>query len=161
MKTLLVLVAAVGGMLLAGCATVARESLGVEVLFAGGQCGGSTAHPALTLIERQAQLDSFYVRQASFGAPPPAAPRLDFSHQLALLIEMGQRPTGGYGLALAEPTAALEKGRLELRLDWQEPPPGLAQTQALTSPCLLLALPAGDYRQITIRDRQGRIRLAR
>ena len=158
MKTLIVLVLLVGGAMLSACSAVPREPLGVEVLFAGPQCGRSAA-PALTLMERQAQLDRFYARLASLGEPPPQAPRLDFDHHRALLIEMGQRPTGGYGLALVEPTASLGEGRLELRVDWQEPPPGLAQTQALTSPCLLLRIPGGDYDRITVRDRQGQVRL--
>ncbi|MFU8818621.1 MAG: protease complex subunit PrcB family protein [Desulfurivibrio sp.] len=158
MKTLMAVAAAAGGILLAACSTTPGGALPTEVLFTGQQCKTSTPDPSVTLIEQQAQLDRFYARLESLGMAPLRAPQLDFVHQRAVLIEMGVRSTGGYGLALAAEPAFLRDGKLELHVDWREPSPGLILTQALTSPCLLLKVPAGNYRQVTVLDRQGQVR---
>jgi hypothetical protein len=71
---------------------------------------------------------------------------------------MGQKPTGGYGLELAEPHATLSDGEALIRLRWIEPAPGSIVTQILTSPCLIISLPKGAYEKITITDENGDVR---
>lgn len=144
-------------LLASACGTTGERPASIDTLYSGGQCGAA-AVATVTLIEGQARLDDFHARIASLEVTPHAAPTLDFAAQAAILIEMGSRSTGGYGLALAEPTALLRDGELEVIVEWSEPQPGMLLTQAITSPCLLLRVPGADYRRIVVRDRQGNIR---
>jgi hypothetical protein len=90
---------------------------------------------------------------------PPPAPAVDFSREAVLLIAMGQRPSAGYGLNLAG-EATLRDGVLTVPVDWREPPPGYLRAQVVTSPCLLLKVPAVDLiSHLRVMDREGRIRL--
>lgn len=73
------------------------------------------------------------------------------------LVEMGLRPTGGYGLAISR--AAVLRGDLViLNATFVSPAPGSLRTQALTSPCVLVALPAGRYRSIEVQEPTGVVR---
>jgi hypothetical protein len=73
------------------------------------------------------------------------------------LVEMGQRPTGGYSLAVA--SAALLRGELVvLQATFFAPPAGSLRTQALTAPCVLVQLPAGRYQHVEVHDPAGAVR---
>jgi len=91
------------------------------------------------------------------GQSPPV-PVVDFDAEHVVTIQMGQKPTGGYGIELAEPDATLKDGEALIRLRWVEPPPGSIVTQILTSPCLIVSLPKGAYEKITITDENGSVR---
>ena len=73
------------------------------------------------------------------------------------LVEMGLRPTGGYSLAIAS-TAELRGERVVLRGTFFSPAPGSLRTQALSSPCVLVQLPAGRYATVEVRDPAGAVR---
>jgi hypothetical protein len=59
---------------------------------------------------------------------------------------------------LAEPYATVNDGEALIRLRWIEPAPGAIITQILTSPCLIVSLPKGDYGRIVITDETGKVR---
>lgn len=73
------------------------------------------------------------------------------------LVEMGARPTGGYGLAIAR-AAKLDGEQVLLSATFLSPSPGSIRTQALSSPCVLVALPRGRYDEIVVRDETGEVR---
>jgi hypothetical protein len=73
------------------------------------------------------------------------------------LVEMGLRPTGGYGLAVAR-AAVLRGETVVLSATFVSPAPGGIRTQALSSPCVLVQLPAGRYAFVEVRDQTGGIR---
>ena len=73
------------------------------------------------------------------------------------LVEMGLRPTGGYGLAPA-PRAQLRDGIAVLEVTFSTPAPGSLRTQALSSPCVLVQLPPGRYAGVEVRDGSGALR---
>lgn len=73
------------------------------------------------------------------------------------LVEMGGRPTGGYGLAVAR-AAVLRGELLILQATFVSPAPGSLRTQALSSPCVLVQLPRGRYRTIEVQDQSGAVR---
>ncbi len=147
-------------LLMIACGTTVDRPPGGEVLHASGQCGTTGKDSVITLIESQAQLGDAFARVTMLELPRRGAPVLDFKTHHALLIEMGMRPTGGFGLDLAGPPAVSSDDTLEIRVDWVEPGPDMLLTQAITSPCLLLKIPAGDYRSVVVRDRRGIIRAA-
>lgn len=75
------------------------------------------------------------------------------------LVQMGQRGTGGYGLVIA-PEAELNDGIVRLYATFIDPPPDASLSQALSSPCALVRLPARDWRGIEVYGQNGK-RLAR
>ena len=73
------------------------------------------------------------------------------------VVEMGLRPTGGYSLAVAT-AAKLVGERVVLHATFFSPAPGSLRTQALSSPCVLVQLPAGRYAGVEVRDPTGAVR---
>lgn len=73
------------------------------------------------------------------------------------LIEMGLKPTGGYGLAVAR-AAVLRGELLLLQATFVAPAPGSIVTQAQSSPCVLVELPAGRYSSVEVKDQAGEVR---
>lgn len=135
------------------------EHLPVRILFQENLCGGIRPDPAVVLISDSGQLERIIseAKRRTIGQPPQA-PAVDFEAVHVVLIRMGQRPTGGYGIELAEPQARLANGTALIRLRWIEPAPGTVSTQALTSPCLVIELPKGAYRKIVITDDSGKVK---
>lgn len=75
-----------------------------------------------------------------------------------VLIELGQRKTGGYGLAVSRAARLSSSGRLTLTATYVEPSSTAFVTQALTAPCVLVRLPKHDYTSAEVLDQSGRQR---
>jgi hypothetical protein len=75
------------------------------------------------------------------------------------LIEMGQRHTGGYGLAVSR-EARIVSGNLHLVATYFTPKAGAMRTQMITSPCVLVHLTEGDYIGVEVYDQDGTLRTA-
>ncbi len=128
------------------------QAITVEMVHAAAQCGRSETGASAHWIGNATQLESFY-RQLNL-----APVELDFSQSAVVLVKMGQRPTLGYRLALANAEAQTVDDHLVVVLEWREPPKDMMVGQMLTSPCLLLKLERGDYREVWIKDTQGQRR---
>jgi hypothetical protein len=137
MRALLLLSAS----LLLGCAAGSPPDMDPSVVHADTQCPGEGA------------ADTRWLRDASaldaYGAGSSATPPL-------LLVDMGQRPTAGYRLALPEASWSLVDAQATLRVEFIEPAPGMMLAQVLTRPCLLVALPTVGYRVLRVVDQHGR-----
>jgi hypothetical protein len=70
-------------------------------------------------------------------------------------VDMGQQPSGGYGLKLLSDRLAIEGQTATLALQWSKPEPGMAQVQMLTFPCLYLKVMKGDYTRLEVVDEEG------
>jgi len=73
------------------------------------------------------------------------------------VVEMGGRPTGGYGVAVAR-AAVLRDEDVTLSATFVSPAPGSIRTQALSSPCVLVQLPRGRYARVEVEDQSGEVR---
>lgn len=73
------------------------------------------------------------------------------------VVEMGMRPTGGYGLAVAR-AAELRDDTVVLSATFVSPAPASIRTQALSSPCVLVQLPRGRYAAVEVLDQTGEVR---
>lgn len=73
------------------------------------------------------------------------------------VVEMGGRPTGGYGVAVAR-AATLRDQAVTLSATFVSPAPGSIRTQALSSPCVLVQLPRGRYARVEVEDQTGEVR---
>lgn len=133
-----------------------------EQLFASAQCPVASAGSDVSSqwITTQAQLDRLYAQLNSHivGDNKPAAPKLDFIASGVLLLHMGQKNTGGYGLQLPAQELVIKDATAVLRVKWMEPEAGAMVIQVLTSPCLLVRMPLGDYRRIEVVDQNNKTR---
>jgi hypothetical protein len=141
---------------------VTSGSPAVAALAAGSQCGRAESEPVARWIQDAAGLARAQARMSRHvvGGAAEAPPEVDFTRERVLLIEMGQRPTAGYALALAEPAWVVEGAAARLRVSWIEPPPGAMVAQVLTSPCLLVRLTPPAAERLEVVDGGGRVRLA-
>lgn len=76
----------------------------------------------------------------------PGAEALDFSEEHIVLVALGQKNTGGYGLTLDD--AVIKEDILQLTFILSEPEAGAVTTQALTTPCIAVAVRAEGWRQL-------------
>ncbi len=133
----------------------------VESLYASHQCGRVESDTRVTWVSSSAQLAQIYqgFKRNIRGGKLIIPPDIDFSRDAVVLVEMGQRPTLGYRLELNESVSRIEQGHAEIVLEWVAPARDMMVGQMLTSPCLLLKLERGDYREVWIKDTQGRRRI--
>ena len=73
------------------------------------------------------------------------------------VIEFGQRPNSGYGLAVSR-QAALHGDELMLKATFFEPTQGRWSSAEPSSPCVVVLLPAGEYQRVRLVDQSGGIR---
>ena len=131
----------------------------VRILAQDVLCGGNRPTPSVTLVTDSDQLKRILIEsKGRMLSQSPPTPAVDFNVAHVVFIQMGQRPTGGYGIELAEPHATLDDGEALIRLRWIEPAPGAIVTQIVTSPCLIVSLPKGAYESIAITDEGGNLR---
>ncbi|MBI9082122.1 MAG: protease complex subunit PrcB family protein [Desulfobacterales bacterium] len=136
----------------------ATTNISTNVVYTGGQCGSSEA--CGEWINDAEHLESVCrkVRREFIAGSDIPVPAIDFEQFAALRISMGTQPTGGYELVLVDTHARIEKETAIIRVDWIEPAPDAMVTQMITSPCLLVRIPRGDYRRIEIQDQHGTVR---
>jgi len=135
------------------------QRIPLRILAQDVLCGGNRPTPSVTLVADSGRLKRILIesRGRMLGQSPPV-PVVDFDAEHVVTIQMGQKPTGGYGIELAEPDATLQDGEALIRLRWIEPAPGSIVAQILTSPCFIFSLPKGAYEKITITDENGSVR---
>lgn len=102
---------------------------------ASDQCGvGSRGLTYLSRKSDLAQLGDWPMQNLSMK--PMRA--LDFDQEHILIVGLGQKPTGGFGLTLAN--SEIDGGTLEVTVFLRRPPADAIVTQALTTPCAVLAI---------------------
>jgi hypothetical protein len=127
------------------------------VLHAGTQCGADTA-----LVERI--VDAGGLRQAIAGrgvavGSSSAMPAADFDRSLVLRLSMGQQPNPGHRMGVTG--AQVESGasrRLVIHTVWATPEPGRMYAAVVTQPCVIVAVPRGDFTSVVVLDAQRRER---
>ena len=92
------------------------------------------------------------------GEGKPSIPQIEWDTHGLVLIHMGQKSTGGYGLELLRRRALLKGGTAYVRINWKQPPAKAIVTMMITSPCLLVKIQRGDYNSVAIIDQSGRQR---
>ncbi|MES1956032.1 protease complex subunit PrcB family protein [Salinisphaera hydrothermalis] len=75
-----------------------------------------------------------------------------------LIVEMGQRPTGGYDVELDGKKTGLKNGVLTVGMDWHAPRLDAAVSQAMITECVALHLPQGQYNKVRVVDQLGNLR---
>ena len=138
-----------------------KPTLKVRLLFKGSQCRTNRLNPHAIWIEDPDQFKKTHARltKHTIGAQQDLSSRVDFSREGILIVAMGQKPTGGYGLDLNREFAVISDDTAVLRVSWIDPPKGAILPQIITSPCLAIILPKGPYSQIHLLDQDAQLRL--
>ncbi|HSW14884.1 MAG TPA: protease complex subunit PrcB family protein [Solimonas sp.] len=142
-------------LLLAGCSgmpTLFSKEYAIEVSEAArsGQCNTAGPESRVSLLADTAAVEAWQQEHGvSFGVALPQGP--------FALVEMGERNTGGYGLAISR-LAGRRGDTLVLNGTFIAPAAEDMTTQAITSPCVLVSLPKQGYSQVEIIDQDGRVR---
>jgi hypothetical protein len=160
---LAVLLAWAGTVLAAGWA--ARESVPLTRVYAGLTCADPAKEAGIRVADTPSQADRLWdlcrgrlVLGGSAGSGPP----VDLSASRLIYLHMGVRRTGGFRLDLSGESAHLLDKTLVIPVVWEAPAKGAMVPQALTHPCLLVAVPRGGYayERIEAVDETGRTRLS-
>lgn len=115
-------------------------------------CNGSGSDAAVELLQDAAAVKAWQDARGIdlIGSKPlPAGP--------FAVVDHGTRTTGGYGLAVSR-RGRLREGALKLTASFLSPKPDEIRPYALTSPCVLVKLPAGSYSSVEVVDPSGRRR---
>ena len=154
---------ATGLMLIWLCSTVApvaASDLRGDIMFASMTCNSSGQDTSVTLVRDHARLETFYqqIQSNLLGAKHPV-PKMNYEKEMLLIVEMGQRNTGGYQLSFdSRKPILLEGSHATVTLTWNEPGPNTMTTQMLTSPCVIIRLPTADVTTFTVLDQEGKVR---
>lgn len=137
-------------LLTAGCNAAGGETINLRSVYQNQYCASQA--PGIFLLNKEdfSQLAGSRGLADRLGAAPSTIPEVADTEQL-ILISLGEKPSGGYAVALAARKAAAADGILELPLKVQQPEPGSVQTQQITSPCLVVAVSQSGYH--TVRSR--------
>jgi len=73
---------------------------------------------------------------------------IDFEQEHLVLVGLGQKPTGGYGLTLT--SAEIVDDQLQVAVKVRQPAPDSLVTQALTTPCAVIAVSPNDWEQLRV-----------
>lgn len=135
-------------------------------------CGqsGSIAHPELLekrpysaitapgmqfiIISDQDHFIEIFNKIHAESYPMPALPFVDFNTHLVLAAFMGQKPTGGYDIAL-ENIALVPEDRLRVTVIATIPTEGAFVPQVLTSPYVLTVIERGAFSSVEFVDEGG------
>nr|WP_252738133.1 protease complex subunit PrcB family protein [Marinobacter salexigens] len=74
--------------------------------------------------------------------------QVDLAKEHLLFVTLGERPTSGYSLSLS--SAQSTTSTLQLAVTMRSPAPGTMTAQVITSPCVVVAVPARDWSQIRV-----------
>jgi len=141
------------GALCAGCSLMPdwfnREPpVEVSEVARSSQCATPGADAQVTRLADAAAVQAWQQARGIELAPLPRGP--------FALVEMGERPTGGYGFAISR-IAGRRGDALVLHATFVAPRADDMTTQALTQPCVLVSIPDG-YSEILLLDQDGRQR---
>lgn len=147
------------GFAVVACAPAVRSDLTAHVLDSDLQCGREFPTSAATWIDNSVDLDTAYQRISRIAIETLVeVPAVDFERDGVLLVEMGQRGTAGYGVDLASEQVRRTGDTAQVIVRWTEPRPDAVLPSMITSPCVFIVLPRGDYKRIQVIDEQGRVR---
>jgi len=136
-----------------------NENPVIVVLHQDTQGMRTDASPSAVWIKTDEELVHFHagLKALKIENASKPIPQIDFQQSRILLIEMGQKPTGGYSLEFVPEATFVADDIFHIGLQWTEPESESMVTQVLTSPTLLLTMEKGDYSSVEILDQHGKV----
>lgn len=142
-----------GIMVLAGCSFIGFNPHGANVVASAAYCGTTSQEAAVHYFATQAQLARWVDYRGIDGFDASAA-----ANGGVIVVEMGQRMTSGYTMETLPDKTHIEDNTLYLGIAWMAPPEYAAISQAMTSPCMVIAPPPGDYNRVVVVDQLDNVR---
>ena len=133
------------------------------LLTQSSQCWNNSVDPAVVWITNSDSYESAYnqTRKHLLG-DTSTAPGVDFTRLGVFAVYMGRKPTAGYHVSMASRAAEVgEHNELTLLVSWIEPPKDAILARVITSPCILVSIPKGNYSMVQVVDEGGRVRALR
>jgi hypothetical protein len=167
MRRALFVLAAPAVLLLAACAKPAwvrapdfsgwfdrENAVMVEEVSRADACGTAGGESEVTVLPDLASLKAWGASRnlelaSTTGKPLPATPYA--------VVEFGQRPNSGYGLAVSR-QAGTRGADLLLKATFFEPTQGRWASDVPSSPCVIVSLPPREYRTVRVLDQTGKVR---
>lgn len=109
------------------------------------QCGVGSG--GLTYISQKEDLDRLRSWPSQNLSMKPIE-ALNFDHEHLLVVGLGQKPTGGFGVTLANSQIVDDTFRLTVFL--RRPPADAIVSQVITTPCAVLAISPRHWQQIQV-----------
>ena len=113
-----------------------------KALSAGGNSAFLDANSDVRMDSSAADLERTWKIVGGNQVPQPAPPTVDFRTSKVVTVFMGQKPTGGYGIAIAGLRA--DGKTLVVEVNLREPAAGAILTQAFTSPYVSVVVTGFD-----------------
>lgn len=131
-----------------------ENSVSVQEVARANVCGTAGGESVVTLLPTLGSLQSWASGRGVELIPLTNKPLAEAPYAV---IEFGQRPNSGYGLAVSR-QAALRGDELLLKATFFEPTQGRWSSAEPSSPCVVVLLPAGEYASVRLIDQSGEIR---
>lgn len=131
---------------LGGCQVTATDA-GAPIL-APPSVQAQARTPALQVTERSSRCIELYRQRPSGGVQIQRN-----GHPLVFKVLLGQRPSTGYGIELAQPRGRLAEGVLEIKLQERAPSKSSAVGMMVTYPCVTIeagSLSPDEVRRVEI-----------
>ncbi len=127
--------------LLLGCTSVGEGEVGFETIEGPGSAIDFIEAEEL-VISSQEDWMTLWQRLQEGVIPSVPAPEIDFSQRMVLAVFAGEKPTGGFTMAIKR--VVKERGGLKVYVEEGSPPPGAMVTQVLTYPYHIVSIPRID-----------------
>lgn len=126
----------------------------VEEVVRANFCGTAGGESEVTVLPDFGSLRAWAAPRnlelvSATGKPLPQTP--------FAVVEFGQRPNSGYGLAISR-QAGMNGSDLVLKGTFFEPTQGRWASDEPSSPCVVVSLPPREYRIVRVIDQTGRVR---
>lgn len=134
----------------------------LAVIDRGLQAAGESESMEGIWISDEDQLSNLMNRTISTTKIPSKTmnlPKTNFAEYGLLLVRMGEKPSGGYGLELMADMAEIENRTALVPVRWIEPKKGSITTQVITYPYLMIRMGKGDFDKIAVIDQGGLVKL--
>ncbi len=135
--------------LLVGCAANSSETPDgaplARQLTQSDHCGLTA--PGLVYLDNASQIDRLSGLPTR-NLPLDSLKAVDFGREHLVLVSLGQKPTGGYGVTLDQ--SAIRDGTLELAVNVRQPAADAMVAQVLTTPCAVIAVAPDGWDELSV-----------
>jgi hypothetical protein len=131
-----------------------ENSIVVQEAARANVCGTPGGETVVTLMR---DLPSMQAWSANRGIELVSLNGKPFPEVPYAIVEFGQRPNSGYGIAVSR-MAGAKDGDLMLKATFFEPIPGRWSEAEVSSPCVIVALPAAEYSRVRLIDQTSLVR---
>lgn len=145
---------AIAAAAIAGCSVLhlGESASGVKVIGRNTYCGTPSQASAVHYFASPNAFQNWIDYRDISGFNP------NMARNGVLIVEMGERPTGGYRIDLDGKETGINNHVLTVGMDWHAPRLDAAVSQALISECVALHLPQGNYNKVKVVDQLGNTR---